>query len=169
MRHGNWSSKQVSPEASFPVVRHIDRTFPRVLAQLELDFNSVERIAEYLEVPQEAPAIIPDRRPPAYWPSSNGELRVEGLEVKYAPDLPSVLHGISFTVHPAEKIGVVGRTGSGSCFCCVLSIAFPSFLSLRKINARSLATADRRAVGRVDSVSHCHCLLHETAKVSPII
>ena len=80
-----------------------------MLAQLELDFNSVERIAEYLEVPQEAPAIIPGRRPPAFWPSSNGELRVDNLEVKYAPDLPSVLRGISFTVRPSEKIGVVGH------------------------------------------------------------
>ena len=79
----------------------------RVLAQLELDFNSVERIAEYLEVPQEAPAFVADHRPPAYWPSSNGELNVVDLEVKYAPDLPSVLHSISFTVRPAEKIGVV--------------------------------------------------------------
>ena len=25
-----------------------------------------------------------------------------------------MLHGISFTVHPSEKIGVVGRTGSGA-------------------------------------------------------
>lgn len=85
----------------------------RVLAQVELDFNSVERIVEYLDVPQEAPAIIEEKRPPAYWPSSNGELTVRDLEVKYAPDLPSVLHRISFTVHPSEKIGIVGRTGSG--------------------------------------------------------
>ncbi len=79
----------------------------RVLAQLELDFNSVERIVEYLDVAQEAPAVIEDKRPPAYWPSSNGELVVEKLEVRYAPELPAVLKQISFTVNPAEKIGVV--------------------------------------------------------------
>ena len=79
----------------------------RVLAQLELDFNSVERIGEYLDVLQEAPAIIPQYRPPAYWPSSNGQLVVENLVVKYAPDLPAVLHNLSFTIAPCEKIGVV--------------------------------------------------------------
>ena len=79
----------------------------RVLAQLELDFNSVERIGEYLDVPQEAPAIVADHRPPAYWPSSNGQLIVENLVVKYAPDLPAVLHNLSFTIRPCEKIGVV--------------------------------------------------------------
>ena len=79
----------------------------RVAAQLELDFNSVERVVEYLDLPQEAPAIIKDSRPPAYWPSSSGELVVEALTVKYAPDLPPVLKNLSFSVNPSEKIGVV--------------------------------------------------------------
>ena len=61
---------------------------------------------EYLEVPQEAPAIT-SVRPPAYWPSSNGELVIQNLAVKYASELPSVLHDLSFTVRPAEKVGVV--------------------------------------------------------------
>jgi hypothetical protein len=58
-------------------------------------------------VPQEAPAIVEKNRPPAYWPSSNGELHVEKLVVQYAPHLPPVLRNISFTVHNSEKIGVV--------------------------------------------------------------
>lgn len=81
----------------------------RVAAQLELDFNSVERVMEYLDVPQEAPAIIESSRPPAYWPSSSGELVVDGLVVQYAPQLPPALKGASFTVKPAEKIGVVSH------------------------------------------------------------
>ncbi|KIM47463.1 hypothetical protein M413DRAFT_22125 [Hebeloma cylindrosporum] len=89
------------------------RQLVKVAAQLELDFNSVERVVEYLDVPQEAPPVIEENRPPAYWPSSSGELVVEDLVVRYAPTLPAVLHGISFVVKPAEKIGVVGRTGSG--------------------------------------------------------
>ena len=79
----------------------------RVLAQVELDFNSVERIVEYLDVPQEAPAVIEDKRPPAAWPSSNGMLEVQDLVVRYAPHLPAVLKNISFYAKPAEKIGIV--------------------------------------------------------------
>ncbi|THH32259.1 hypothetical protein EUX98_g1936 [Antrodiella citrinella] len=94
------------------VFAEASRQLVRVLAQLELDANSVERVIEYLEVPQEAPAVT-SVKPPAYWPSSNGELAVEKLVVKYAPDLPAVLHDLSFTVRPAEKLGIVGRTGSG--------------------------------------------------------
>ncbi|KAF7307138.1 P-loop containing nucleoside triphosphate hydrolase protein [Mycena indigotica] len=89
------------------------RQLVRVAAQLELDFNSVERVIEYLDIPQEAPAVVKESRPPAYWPSSSGSLVVENLEVRYAPDLPSVLRQLSFTIRPSEKIGVVGRTGSG--------------------------------------------------------
>jgi ABC-type multidrug transport system fused ATPase/permease subunit len=65
---------------------------------------------EYLDVAPEAPAVIPDKRPPAYWPSSSGGLAVQDLEVRYAPELPAVLKKISFTVKPGEKIGVVSGT-----------------------------------------------------------
>jgi ABC-type multidrug transport system fused ATPase/permease subunit len=95
------------------VFAEASRQLVRVLAQLELDFNAVERVVEYLGVSQEAPAIIEKNRPPAYWPSSNGQLVVENLVVRYSPDLPDVLKNISFVVQPSEKIGVVGRTGSG--------------------------------------------------------
>lgn len=83
--------------------------FLRVAAQLELDFNSVERVIEYLDIPQEAPAIIEDHRPPAFWPSNSGKLVVENLSVKYAPALPAVLRNLSFSIEPSEKIGVVSE------------------------------------------------------------
>ena len=62
---------------------------------------------EYLHIVQEAPAVIENSRPPAFWPSSNGELVVQDLVVKYAPDLPPALQKVSFTMKPAEKIGLV--------------------------------------------------------------
>ncbi|THV07466.1 P-loop containing nucleoside triphosphate hydrolase protein [Dendrothele bispora CBS 962.96] len=95
------------------VFAEASRQLVRVAAQLELDFNSVERVIEYLDVPQEAPAVIQDHRPPAYWPSNSGQLVVDNLVIKYAPDLPPVLRNLSFVIQPSEKIGVVGRTGSG--------------------------------------------------------
>ena len=87
------------------------RQLVKVAAQLELDFNCVERVVEYLDVPQEAPAVIEKNRPPAYWPSDNGELVVENLVVQYAPELPAALRNVTFTVKPSEKIGVVCFTG----------------------------------------------------------
>ncbi|CAH1759675.1 12248_t:CDS:10 [Entrophospora sp. SA101] len=83
----------------------------RKYTALEMSLNAVERIDEFLHIPQEAPEIV-NPRPPAAWPHS-GNIQFENVEVKYAPDLEPVLHHISFNIHGQEKIGLVGRTGSG--------------------------------------------------------
>ncbi|KAJ8487830.1 hypothetical protein ONZ51_g3940 [Trametes cubensis] len=90
----------------------------RYWTALELHLNAVERVVEYLDLPQEPPAVIESNRPPAYWPSSTSPnkdslLAVENLVVKYAPDLPPVLRGISFSLKAKERVGLLGRTGSG--------------------------------------------------------
>ncbi|RIB17409.1 P-loop containing nucleoside triphosphate hydrolase protein [Gigaspora rosea] len=82
-------------------------------AEVETNMNSVERLVHYsdnLEV--EAENIIPDNRPPIGWPA-RGEIHIKNLEVKYGPDSPLVLKGISIDIMAAEKIGIVGRTGCG--------------------------------------------------------
>ena len=58
--------------------------------------------------------MIESHRVPAYWPSNtkNDSLLVaENLIVKYAPDLPAVLHDVSFTLKAGERVGLLGRTG----------------------------------------------------------
>ncbi len=60
--------------------------------------------------PEEDPTkSAPD--PPAHWPSKYAKIEVDNLVCAYAPGLPAVLRGISFTVEPGERIGVCGRTG----------------------------------------------------------
>ncbi|KAJ6187247.1 ABC transporter family protein, partial [Penicillium mononematosum] len=82
----------------------------RRYAGLELSMNSVERILEYSEVPTEP--IHSGDNVPTLWPS-HGCVQVSKLSVSYAADLPPALHDISFSINSAERIGVVGRTGSG--------------------------------------------------------
>ncbi|KAM0786024.1 hypothetical protein ACM66B_006839 [Microbotryomycetes sp. NB124-2] len=84
----------------------------RFLSALETDLNAVERVTELLDVPQEPPQVT-DVRPPAYWPSDAGGISVENLVIKYAESLPAVIKDVSFEIKPREKVGVVGRTGSG--------------------------------------------------------
>lgn len=43
----------------------------------------------------------------------DGELRFQNVTAKYASNQKQVLKNITFTVKPGEKVGVVGRTGSG--------------------------------------------------------
>lgn len=42
-----------------------------------------------------------------------GAIAVRDLVVRYRPDLPLVLRGVSFDVAGGDKVGLVGRTGSG--------------------------------------------------------
>ncbi|TCD68253.1 hypothetical protein EIP91_011219 [Steccherinum ochraceum] len=79
--------------------------------RIEVQGNSLERVQQYLEIEHE-PKPSSDGVPPAYWPSS-GKLSVEGLSARYSADGPSVLHDVSFTVNSGERVGIVGRTGSG--------------------------------------------------------
>ncbi|KAG8740686.1 hypothetical protein FRC12_015909 [Ceratobasidium sp. 428] len=83
----------------------------RMLNAFELLGNSLERIQHYVQIDQEPP-FAQNKVPPAYWPTS-GKLVVENLNARYSHDGPAVLHNVSFEVSSGERIGVVGRTGSG--------------------------------------------------------
>jgi ABC-type multidrug transport system fused ATPase/permease subunit len=85
----------------------------RQSAEVENDMNSVERIVHYATaIEQEAPAEVPENRPPMDWPA-RGEVEMEQVVMRYRPELPPVIKGISMRVKGGEKIGIVGRTGAG--------------------------------------------------------
>lgn len=98
----------------------------RNFAEAEAQLACVERITFYTKsVPVEPPAVIPSNRPPKEWPTK-GEIGMQielcilyfFLEFKdfcmrYRADLPLVLKNLSLIIQGGEKVGVVGRTGSG--------------------------------------------------------
>ncbi|KAJ0017775.1 hypothetical protein Pint_11106 [Pistacia integerrima] len=84
----------------------------RQASRAENSLNSVERVGTYIDLPSEAPDVIESNRPPPGWPAS-GSMKFEEVVLRYRPELPPVLHGLSFTVSPTEKVGIVGRTGAG--------------------------------------------------------
>lgn len=85
-----------------------------LLAQIQSSFNSVERVKEYIHniTPEETDKIkelyeeIRDT-----WPE-NGKIVFNDIDMGYR-DGPSVLKGLTFSAKNNEKIGIVGRTGSG--------------------------------------------------------
>jgi ABC-type multidrug transport system fused ATPase/permease subunit len=84
----------------------------RLASMAENSLNAVERVGTYIDLPPEAPPIIDENRPPPGWPSS-GSIKFEDVVLRYRPELPPVLHGLSFTISPSDKVGIVGRTGAG--------------------------------------------------------
>ncbi|KAK9923579.1 hypothetical protein M0R45_031988 [Rubus argutus] len=73
---------------------------------------SVERIKQFMMISPEPPAIVEDKRPPSLWPQK-GRIELYSLKLKYRPNAPLVLKGITCTFKEGTRVGVVGRTGSG--------------------------------------------------------
>ncbi|CAN6284682.1 unnamed protein product, partial [Urochloa humidicola] len=82
------------------------------MCNLENRIISVERILQYINIPAEPPLFMLGDKLAHNWPS-NGEIRLYNLHVKYAPQLPFVLKGLTVTFSGGMKTGIVGRTGSG--------------------------------------------------------
>lgn len=98
----------------------------RLYANIEMNMNSVERLQEYEAVDQEPPAEIPETKPDSSWPTA-GEIDVQDVSLRYAPELPRVIKNVSFHVKSCNKIGIVGRTGAGKS---TIITAFFRFLDL---------------------------------------
>ncbi len=120
--------------ASFGLIVYSGNTiqmFFEWLAQLEEGIIGVERLSQYLskdlEYGQKAeyltqlPSLIrsPELLKKLSAPQSktsaggSGDLTLENLWFRYSPELPWILKGISLKIHFGEKIGIIGRTGSG--------------------------------------------------------
>ncbi|VAI70533.1 unnamed protein product [Triticum turgidum subsp. durum] len=73
---------------------------------------SVERVSQYMDIPSEAAEVVEENRPLPDWPQ-NGNVELRDLKIRYRKDAPLVLHGITCKFEGGDKIGIVGRTGSG--------------------------------------------------------
>ena len=98
--------------------------------ELETKMNAVERVKEYVDLPEESehdtdPVIAAAL--PHSWPAK-GLLEVSDLRMRYRPSLPLVLKDVAFVAAAGEKLGICGRTGSGksSLFLALFRIIEPA-------------------------------------------
>jgi len=97
----------------------------RLATDTETRFISVQRMHTALQtLESEGDAIVEGYRPPENWPRY-GAITFSNVKMRYRPNLPLVLKGISFDIESKEKIGIVGRTGSGksSLGVCLFRLA----------------------------------------------
>lgn len=83
----------------------------RNAAEVDANISASERVTQLARVaPEPDVPLNHETCPHPSWPA-RGEITFERVVMSYAPSLPRVLKGVSFTIRPCEKIGVVGRTG----------------------------------------------------------
>ncbi|XP_072374297.1 ATP-binding cassette sub-family C member 12-like isoform X1 [Scyliorhinus torazame] len=85
----------------------------RMEFETEARFISVERILEYvLTCVSEAPFHVKNATVSKEWPN-RGAIAFKNYQMKYRENTPIVLKGLHLNIEAQEKIGIVGRTGSG--------------------------------------------------------
>lgn len=85
----------------------------RLSTEVEAKFTSVERLLEYItSCVSEGPRRVKDANIPAGWPQE-GTITFENYSMRYRDNTPIVLDNLNITIRPGEKLGIVGRTGSG--------------------------------------------------------
>jgi ATP-binding cassette, subfamily C (CFTR/MRP), member 1 len=94
------------------------------LFKLAADFEnmmvSMERCLQYTRIEEEKEfEMVNDRELKMQnWPKE-GKIEIVNYSVKYRPNTEVILKNLNLLINPKEKIGVVGRTGSGKSTMCL--------------------------------------------------
>ena len=81
----------------------------------------MERCKKYTEIKGEKPSVIKqkdEQLEKENWPKE-GKIKFENYSVRYRPNTETVLKNLNFSVNSNEKVGIVGRTGSGKSTICL--------------------------------------------------
>lgn len=78
--------------------------------QLQMDFVSVERVNELLQIDQEPRGSV---TPAPSWPAPASDIVFDNVTVRYAPNMAPALDTINLRIPGGRTTAVIGRTGSG--------------------------------------------------------
>ncbi|XP_071838057.1 ATP-binding cassette sub-family C member 5-like [Apostichopus japonicus] len=114
LSHGNIDSSTAGLALSYTIqFTGMLQILILMASETEARYTSVERIQSYMKtLVSEAPPRIKGRVPKKGWPHQ-GKVQFKDFSMRYREGLPLVVKGINLTIQPREKIGIVGRTGSG--------------------------------------------------------
>ncbi|KAG6511042.1 hypothetical protein ZIOFF_029091 [Zingiber officinale] len=85
-------------------------SFLTSFTETEKEMVSVERVVEYMGIPQEE--LQGSKSLPTGWPPQ-GLIEFDHVSLQYRPSLPAALKDLSFSIAAGMKVGIVGRTGAG--------------------------------------------------------
>ena len=86
--------------------------FVQGFSDSEASMTSLERMLAMTKIPQEEDLSHKTDPVDPSWPRS-GDLTFDKVRLRYRPDLPLSLDGLTFAIKAGQRCGVVGRTGAG--------------------------------------------------------
>ena len=92
--------------------QHVLAHWLYVVTGFENSMVSLERCLHYTKCPSEGELISENDRSLGEWPRE-GRIQFVNYSVRYRPDTEVVLKNLNFEIRSHEKVGIVGRTGSG--------------------------------------------------------
>ncbi|XP_031269969.1 ABC transporter C family member 13-like isoform X2 [Pistacia vera] len=85
-------------------------SFLTSFTETEKEMVSIERVLEYMDVPQEE---LSGHQPLSTdWPF-HGLIEFQNVTMRYKRSLPAALHDVTFTIVGGTQVGIIGRTGAG--------------------------------------------------------
>jgi ABC-type multidrug transport system fused ATPase/permease subunit len=86
--------------------------FGFICSNVKVALTSLERVLELLAVPQEPSWHLPEDETRPGWPHT-GSIELRSVSLRYGPQLPLVVRGVTLSITSGERIGICGRTGAG--------------------------------------------------------
>ncbi|CAG5144885.1 uncharacterized protein ALTATR162_LOCUS1619 [Alternaria atra] len=116
----------------------------RIYGTLEMDFTSVERVVELLDIETEAPGVV---KPPAHWPTYSGDIEFDDVTIRYAQNLEPALQNVTLKIPAGSNTAVIGRTGSGKSTLALSLLATIAAENGRiLIDGIDISTVDKQAL-----------------------
>ena len=107
--------------------------------------GAAQRVFELLEAKSEVAEPVAPRPIPR---PVRGHVRFNGVGFRYAPNLPDVLHDITFEIKPGEVVALVGSSGAGKTTIANLLPRFwdvtAGHITVEGVDVRELSFADLR-------------------------
>ena len=113
-------NKHVIPVSAISLILNYTSTLNEQLVNTMSHYSNVEnamialeRCDTYINIPQERKGSTSvAKKEGVTWPSK-GKIVFANYSTRYRHNLPLVLRDVNITIHPNERIGIIGRTGSG--------------------------------------------------------
>lgn len=113
---------------------------------LETSLGAVSRIKTFVQTTPSEHLPGEDQSVPVDWPS-HGAIQFQNVTASYTPDGPSVLKGITLSIPAGQRLGLVGRSGSGkSSFVTTLFHMLEVTRGTITIDAVDIATTPREVL-----------------------